>query len=117
MTRPMSRIAFAARAALLVLVCAVAACGKTRTDAADTLPVDQLYEQAKSSLEAGNTGRAITYYKRLIARFPFGKYNEQSQLELAFAQYKDNKPEEAVSTINRFIKLYPTHAHIDYAFY
>src|SRR5438552_2246867 len=94
---PMSRIALLARVAAVILLCTLAACGKTRTDAADTLPVDQLYEKAKQSLEAGNTGRAITLYKRLIARFPFGKYNEQSQLELAYAQYKESKQEDALS--------------------
>lgn len=114
----MSKFALAARAAALLLICILAvSCSKTRTDAADVMPVDELYNTAKSALENGNTGRAITMYRRLIARFPFGKYNEQAQLELAYAQYKERKPEDALSTVNRFIKLYPTHAHIDYAYY
>ena len=113
----MSKIAFAARAAAVLLVIFLAACGKTRTDAADVMPVDELYNTAKRSLDNGNNGRAIQMYKRLIARFPFGKYNEQSQLELAYAQYKDKQFEDGLSTINRFIKLYPTHERIDYAYY
>src|SRR5690348_14697888 len=113
----MSKLTFAARAAAVLLVIFLAACGKTRTDAADTMPVDELYNTAKRSLDNGNNGRAIQMYKRLIARFPFGKYNEQSQLELAYAQYKDKKFEDALSTVNRFIKLYPTHERIDYAYY
>ena len=42
---------------------------------------------------------------------------QQSQINLAYAQYKDNKPDDAYSTVNRFIKTYPTHRHIDYAYY
>jgi outer membrane protein assembly factor BamD len=114
----MPRIAVFARALLVTLVLALAACGgKHRTDAADVLPVEELYAQAHSSIESGNWDRAISYFKRLIARFPFGKYNEQAQLELAYAEYKVHKPEDAISTIDRFIKLYPTHPKIPYAYY
>ena len=114
----MSPIATFARALLVVLVLALAACsGKNRTDAADILPVEQLYEEAHHSLTNGNWDRAAQYYKRLIARFPFGKYNEQAQLELAYALYKQHKSEDAISAIDRFIKLYPTHEKIPYAYY
>lgn len=103
---------------LLLLLLAVAACGRgSRGDRADTLPVDQLYELAQQSLQRGNNDRAIRYYQRLVARFPFGLYTEQAQLELAFAQYRGGKPEEAISTIDRFLKTYPAHAKADYAQY
>ena len=112
------RTALATRALLALFVLALAACGgKNRTDAADILPVEELYAEAHKSLTSSNWDRASSYYQRLIARFPFGKYNEQAQLELAYAFYKQHKPEEAVSAIDRFIKLYPTHEKIPYAFY
>src|SRR3546814_14771383 len=41
----------------------------------------------------------------------------QAQLDLAYAQYKAGKPDDAVSTLNRFIRTFPTHKHIDYAYY
>src|SRR3546814_7931378 len=56
-------------------------------------------------------------YQRLIARFPFGPETEQAHLDLADAQYKAGKPDDAVSTLNRFIRTFPTHKHIDYAYY
>lgn len=102
---------------LLFLVLALAACGRTRLDKTETLPVDQMYEIARTSLNNGNNDRAIRYYQRLIARFPFGLYTEQAQLELAFAQYRGKKPDEAISTIDRFLKTYPTHSKTDYAQY
>ena len=100
-----------------VLLALLAACGDTRIDRIETLPVDELYAEAKQSLEASNYERAARYYKRLVARFPFGRYTEQAELELAFAQYKGGDAEEALSTVNRFIRQYPTHPHIDYAYY
>jgi outer membrane protein assembly factor BamD len=109
-----------ARTALLALLLAsLAGCGKwfQRDDPLETLPVEAMYAEGKDSLQGGNMGRAIRYYQRLIARFPYGPYTEQAQLELAYAQHRNNVPEEALATINRFIKTYPAHDKIAYAFY
>lgn len=103
---------------LLLLIALAGACSRgARQAKTETLPLDQLYEQAHTSLVRGNNERAIRYYQRLIARFPFGLYTEQAQLELAYAQYRNKKPDEAISTVDRFLKTYPTHPKADYAQY
>lgn len=91
--------------------------GKHKEEKTETLPVEELYAQAHSALERGNLTRAQLYYKRLIARFPFGPYDEQAQLDLAYAEFKDGKYDDATSTVDRFIRTYPTHKHVDYAYY
>jgi len=110
-----------ARIALVTLLAALAGCslfhrGK-KGDPLDTLPVEQLYEHGVDALQGGNYDLASRSFERLVARFPFGPFTEQSQINLAYAQYKDGKPDDAYSTVNRFIKTYPTHRHIDYAYY
>ena len=120
--RPASRThlpSLARTVCLLLLVGLLAGCGKwfQRDDPLETLPVEQMYAEAKEALKGGNLGRATRYYQRLIARFPYGRYTEQSQLELAYAQHRNNQPEDALSTINRFIRTYPAHQNVAYAFY
>lgn len=83
----------------------------------ETLPVEKLYALGHLSLENGNMGAAQTVYKRLVSRFPYGPYTEQAQLDLAYAQYKDGKYDDASSTVSRFIRTYPTQRHVDYAYY
>lgn len=83
----------------------------------ERLEVEELYAHAKQDMLDGDYTRAALYYTRLIARFPFGPYNEQAQLELAYVQYKTGKPDDATATIDRFIRTYPRHPHIDYAYY
>lgn len=101
-----------------LLLAAIAACSNSvRMSAAETLPADALYAEAKRALDNGQTERAVRFYQRLVARFPYGKYHEQGQIDLAYALYKSDKPDDATSTVNRFIKLYPTHPRIDYAYY
>ena len=104
---------------ILISLLFVAGChrGAKKEEITETLPVDQLYVAAKAALVEGSVDKASRYYKRLIARFPFGPYTEQSQLELAYAQYKGGTDDEAYSTLNRFIKTYPTQKHVDYAYY
>lgn len=104
---------------LLVLILLLGACGRwgKKEDPLETLPLEAMYQEAKSSLETGNVSRAQRYYQRLIARFPYGPITEQSQIELAYAYYKGNKPEDATSAINRFIRTYPAHQNVEYMYY
>ena len=104
---------------LLVLALSMSACSmfRSKKETIDTMPEDRLFATAHNSLEYSDYSAAEKGYQRLIARFPSGEVNEQAQIELAYAQYKDNKPDDAYSTINRFIKTFPTHKHADYAYY
>jgi outer membrane protein assembly factor BamD len=60
---------------------------------------------------------AADKYKALRSHYPFGHYSEQGYLELAYAQYKLYQMEQAVTTVDRFIKNYPAHKNLDYAYY
>jgi outer membrane protein assembly factor BamD len=104
---------------VLALAVSMSACSMFRhkRDNIDTLPVDKLYANAHTSLEHADYAAAEKAYERLIARFPSGPYSEQAQLDLAYAQYKDNKLDDGYSTINRFIKTNPSSKHVDYAYY
>jgi outer membrane protein assembly factor BamD len=119
---PMIRHSGTTRLLLLLLVAfTLAGCSRfkwfSREEPLETLPVEAMYAEAKSALSGGNIARAKRYYTRLVARFPYGPYTEQSQLELAYANYKGGDPEDASAAIDRFIRTYPTHPHIDYAYY
>ena len=106
---------------LLLIALALAGCSRfkwfEKEDPLETLPVEGMYDEAKTALMSGNVARAKRFYTRLVARFPYGPYTEQSQLELAYAHYKSGDPEDASAAIDRFIRTYPTHQSIDYAYY
>lgn len=77
----------------------------------------QFYEAAKKALDGGDYEDAIKYYEGLEARYPYGRYAQQGQLEIAYAYYKYGEPESAVAAADRFIQLNPDHPHVDYAYY
>jgi outer membrane protein assembly factor BamD len=79
--------------------------------------VDQYYDEAKEELMAKNYDKAIKAYEKLEARFPFGIYSLQSQLDIAFAYYKHGEPDSAIAAADRFVKMNPSHPNVDYAHY
>jgi len=77
----------------------------------------KLYSEAKSELSDGNYEKAIKYFEQLEARYPYGRYAQQAQIEIAYAYYKSNERAQAVAAADRFIKLHPNHPNVDYVYY
>lgn len=107
---------------LLILFLAIAfagaGCSKfSKKDADEGVPVEQLYEKAHKSMTQGNWSAAEGTFKRLVAQYPYGPYTEQALVETAYAQYKSGKQDDAISSIDRFIRTYPTHKNIAYMYY
>ncbi len=103
----------------LLLGVLIGACGLL-PDAQDETKgwsAQKIYNEAKDNLNNRNYEQAIKYYQRLEARYPYGRFAQQAQLEIAYAYYKDNEPAQAVSAAERFIKLHPNHPSVDYAYY
>ncbi len=77
----------------------------------------QLYEKANGEMQGNRFADAIESYTLLESRYPFGRYAQQAQLELAFLYYRQSNMESAISSADRFIKLNPQHPNVDYAYY
>jgi outer membrane protein assembly factor BamD len=121
---PSLRPALLRNALALALVALVAGSGCARMkgmfkdeDKNEGLPVSQLYDKAHGYMEQGRWSSASEIWGRLIAQYPYGPYTEQALMEQAYAEYKAGKHDDAVSSIDRFIRTYPTHKNIAYLYY
>lgn len=76
-----------------------------------------LYRMARGSLRTSAWSSAIEQLQALEARFPFGQYAEQAQLELIYAHYRNYDPDSARAAADRFLRLHPQHENADYAMY
>lgn len=122
MTQPAPTRSFASlRLFVLLFVIAMAAVGcKSKGDDKDSLegvPVETLYETAHASMVRGNWAKADTDFRKLIAQYPYGPYTEQAMIESAYAQFKAGKQDDAISTIDRFLRTYPTQRNVPYMYY
>ncbi|HUX64462.1 outer membrane protein assembly factor BamD [Sulfuricella sp.] len=77
----------------------------------------KLYTEAKDQMADGGYEKAIQYFEKLEARYPYGRYAQQAQIEIAYAYYKANEPASALAACDRFIKLHPNHPNVDYIYY
>ena len=102
---------------LIAILALTAACSSKQPEVDENLSEVELYQQAQADLDNRSYTQAIAKLKALESRYPFGRYAEQAQLELIYAYYKNAEPEAAKSSAERFIRLHPQHANVDYAYY
>ncbi len=103
---------------VISLALLLSGCGMFKKDAVDeNATVEELYAIAKESMSKRNWNTAVTQLRALEAKYPYGVYAEQAQLDTVYAYYRNDEPGLAIAAADRFIKLYPTHESVDYAYY
>ncbi len=76
-----------------------------------------LYKEAKRNMDAGNFSAAAQILSNIDSKFPFGPLSHQVQLDLIYAYYKSGDVDKTLATIDRFVRLNPNHADVEYAIY
>ncbi|HVW65679.1 MAG TPA: outer membrane protein assembly factor BamD [Nitrosospira sp.] len=108
------------RSVALFVALLLSGCGllpKQNADDSKNWSAQKYYSEAKNELNEGNYSAAIKLFEQLEARYPYGRYAQQAQLEVAYAHYKDGEQAATIASADRFIKLHPNHVNVDYAYY
>ena len=103
----------------LAAALALGGCGLLPTAGDETVgwSAQKLYGEAKDYMNSRDWAKAIKYLEKIEARYPYGRFAQQAQLEVAYCYWKDNDRASALAAADRFIKLYPNHPNIDYMYY
>jgi outer membrane protein assembly factor BamD len=105
----------------LILLLTLTACGFLSSPddkgGSKSVPVERLYADAMDEMNDNNYEKAVKAFETLQSRFPYGRYAQQADLEIAYANFKQKEPEAALAATDRFIKQYPNNPHVDYAYY
>ena len=112
-----SAVSLARSLIVLIVIITVSGCVSLREDPTLNWSASQLYGEAKAALDSGNYEQAVEYYELLEARFPFGRFAQQAQIEIPYAYYRAGEPEAALAAVDRFVQLNPRHPNLDYAYY
>lgn len=104
-----------ALAALLL----IAGCGNKppEYDPTANWNAEKLFQDGKNEMNSANWRVAKERFAAVEARFPFGLYAQQAQINLAYCQWKDKEPELALATLNRFQQQYPGNPSTEYVLY
>jgi outer membrane protein assembly factor BamD len=98
----------------LAVVTMLAGCGSLEKDVTLKWDAERLYSAAKEEMTIANWKKAREFLEKLEARFPFGRYAQQAQMEIAYTYYKEGETAQAVTAADRFLKLNPNHQYADY---
>ena len=106
-------------AAALLVALAAAGCGLLPEVKEDTAnwSAEKIYQEAHAAMQAGNYSRAVKLYDALESKFPYGRYAQQAILEGAYSNWRQGEQAAATSACDRFIRTYPNHPNVDYAYY
>lgn len=105
--------------AALFLAVLVSGCGLLPEVKDETLgwSANKLYSEAKQAMSDNAYDKAIKYFEKLESRYPYGRFAQQAQIDIAYSYWKSNEPVSAVAACDRFIKLHPNHPNVDYVYY
>ena len=78
---------------------------------------NELYSKGASALQTGGYADAIRYLKAVTERFPGSAYQEQSMLDLIYANYKSQDYTQVLVTVDNFLHQFPQSPNRDYAVY
>lgn len=116
----MSFISLQRLAALILLAWAALAlqgCASSSKEDFSGRAAEKLYREAKDDIESGSFDRAIKALERVEGLGAGSLLSQQAQLDLAYAYWRTNERAQALSTIDRFVKLNPSSPALDYAIY
>jgi outer membrane protein assembly factor BamD len=106
-----------ARYALIGLVLVVAGCSKNKDLDYKEQSVYEIYSQALSYLESGHYKEATQYFDEVERQHPYSVWATKAKLMSAYAQYQNNKYDDAVTALDRFIAVHPGNRDVAYAYY
>jgi len=106
-------LGFALVATLLMSGCA----SDGNKDETDGWSETKLYSEATEKLKDNDFAKCGSYFEKLEARFPFGPYSQQAQINAAYCYWKASEQAQALVAVDRFIKLHQGSPNLDYAFY
>ena len=81
------------------------------------LQVLEAYQEGKKSLDAGDVLYAAKKFNEAEILFPQSIWAPKSALMAAYSYYIQDYYGDAIAELKRFIKVYPNHKNVDYAYY
>jgi len=102
--------------AVALVGAALAACGE-KEEVYVEKPVEELYNAAVNAMASGNYVRAAKQFDEVERQHPYSVWATRAQLQGAYAHYQNNKYDEAIVALDRFIQLNPSNRDVGYAYY
>lgn len=94
----------------------ISACAST-PEVNENASAEELYTQAHKLLEKTSYAKAAETFEKVELEHPYSKWATKAKLMGAYAYYKDQKYDDAILSLDRFIKYHPGNQDTPYAYY
>lgn len=107
---------------LVLMTLTLTACGDGDEDDIDTLAaknedVDILYDRASGTFAEKGYKKAIEQFEEVERQHPYSEWAARGQVMAAYSAYRAGEFDDAISILDRFVKMHPTHRSTPYAYY
>jgi outer membrane protein assembly factor BamD len=104
--------------AVILGVFMLSACGKGDKDKEKPPePVEKLYNEALAKLFEKEYKDAVKAFEEVERQHPYSPWAIRAEIMAAYANYRDGKYDEAISSLDRFVKQHPGNDNTPYAYY
>lgn len=102
---------------IVFAVAGLVACSGPGSEEYVERPVYELYNTAKDVLDAKQYKKASELFDEVERQHPYSRWATNAKIMSAYAYYLDNQYDEAITGLDRFIELNPSHKDVAYAYY
>jgi outer membrane protein assembly factor BamD len=96
---------------------ALSACGSDDEIEYKEQSVFEIYSRAMTYLEDGRYKDAALYFDEVERQHPYSVWATKAKLMSAYSQYQNNKYDDAITGLDRFIAVHPGNRDVAYAYY
>jgi outer membrane protein assembly factor BamD len=90
---------------------------KYETKILPDIPADDIYNQGLARLHKKDYAAAGKSFGDLEKQYPYSGWSRKGLIMTTFSQYEEGKYEDAISSANRYVSLYPSSPETPYAIY
>lgn len=102
-------------ALLLSVVFIFTACSTTKNN--EPMSAEELYNKGYKELNKTSYSKAAASFEKIELEHPYSKWATKAKIMSAYAYYKDQKYDDAILSLDRFIRYHPGNKDIAYAYY
>ncbi len=102
---------------LFIIILVVGSCSSDNAVPQEDTSVEELYNEGYEALNRNNYEKAARMFDELERQHPYSSWSAKAQLMAAYAYYENEKYDDAILTLDRFIQLHPGNKSAPYAYY
>lgn len=101
-----------------IAISMLSSCASTeKEDAEENISVERLYNRGHKQLAKTKYKKAAETFEKVELEYPYSKWATEAKLMGAYSHYKAENYDEAVMSLDRFIRFHPGNENIAYAYY